>query len=139
MKTEYGIRGKSGYALGFALAAGFALTATLVVRAQPAAADALGRVCPLGDVCPPLCTPSITCGPIDESTVVGSFLKQKPNLACVYQCSGEQTCTEQHEDCSVSTFPLPHDYRRRVFYPAGGCPLDDATATWVCVNGLAEE
>ena len=138
MKTEDGIRGKSGYALGFALAAGIALTTTLIVRAQPAQASSFGD-CPLGEVCPPLCTPDFTCGAIDPATIVGFFVKQKPNLACVYQCSGDKTCTERNEDCSVSTFTLTDSFRRRVFYPAGACPMDAASATWICMNGQVEE
>lgn len=55
MKTEHGIRGKFGYALGFALAAGIALTTALTAHAQPADAT---LPCPLGAACPPLCTPS---------------------------------------------------------------------------------
>lgn len=139
MKIEDGIRGKSRHALGFGLAAGIALTASLIIHARPAEADALRTDCPLGDICPPLCTPEITCGLVDPATVVGYFVKQKPNLACVYQCSGEQTCTERNEDCSITTFTNTDSFRRRVFYPAGACPMDDATATWVCMNGLFEE
>lgn len=135
MKTEHGIRGKSGYVLGFAVAAGIALTTTLIVHAQPAEAAA---ECPIGDVCGPRCDPSITCGPVDNATVTGFFVKQKPDLACVYQCSGEETCTEQNDDCSTSTFTSTVGFRRRLFYPAGACPMDNASATWICMNGQVE-
>ena len=135
MKTEYGIRGKFGYALGFAVAAGIALTTTLVVHAPQAEAAV---ECPIGDVCPPACAPSITCGPIDNTTVTGFFVKQKPDLACVYQCSGTETCIEQEDDCSTSTFTTTASFRRRLFYPAGACPQDAASATWICMNGQVE-
>src|SRR5262245_36259328 len=129
MKIESGIRSKFGYALGFAFTAGIALTATMIVHARPAEADTqLTPICPLGARCPDLCTFELTCGPIDNATVVGFFVKQKPNLACVYQCSGEQTCTQRDTDCTVSTFTNPVSYRRRIVYPLGLCPMDDATA-----------
>jgi len=138
MKIEDGIRSKSFYAWGFTLAAGIALTATLIIHARPAEAGGIGRECPVGEVCPPLCTPSVVCGDVDPATVTGFFLKQKPNLVCVYQCSGLETCTERHEDCSESTFTIPHGFRRRVEHPLNMCPMDQAFADWVCVNGEAD-
>jgi hypothetical protein len=140
MKTEHGIRSKSGYVLGFALAAGIALTATLIGHARPAEANVpFPPVCLRSDGCPPVCTPRLDCGPIDEDTIVGEFIKQKPNLECVYHCLGDQTCTQTNADCSVSTFIDTHSYRRRAPYPAGACPLDAGTAAWVCMTGLDGE
>jgi hypothetical protein len=136
MKTEHGIRRKFGYALGFALAAGIALTTTLIAHAPQAEA---ATECPIGDVCPPRCNFDITCGPVDNTTITGFFVKQKPDLACVYQCSGEETCTEQDEDCSTSTFTSTVSFRRRLFYPAGACPMDDASATSACMTGQPTE
>jgi hypothetical protein len=135
MKTEDGIRGKSRYALGFALAAGVALTATLIAHAQQAEASI---VCPEGEVCPPTCDPFTTCGPVDNNTVTGFFVKQKPDLACVYQCSGTATCTEHNDDCSTTDFTTTVGFRRREFQPAGACKKDAASATWICMNGEVE-
>jgi hypothetical protein len=135
MKTEHVIRGKSGHVLGFAVVAGIALTTTLIVHAPRAEA---APQCPLGEVCP-VCTPTITCGPVDNATITGFFVKQKPDLACVYQCSGQQTCTEQDDDCSISTFTSTVSFRRRLFYPAGACPMDDASATSACMTGQPTE
>jgi hypothetical protein len=135
MKIKYGIRGKSGYALGFALAAGIALTTTLLAHAPQAEA---ATECPIGAVCPPVCEPTTTCGPVDNSTVTGFYVKQKPDLACVYQCSGTETCTETEDNCSTFTFTETVGFRRRLFYPAGACPTDAASATWICMNGQVE-
>jgi hypothetical protein len=132
MKTEVGIRRKSGYALGFALAAGIAVTTTLIAHAQQADA---ATECPVGEVCGPVCEPSTTCDPVE---ITGFFVRQKPDLACVYQCTSEQTCTNQHADCSTSTSTTTLSFRRREVHPAGACPMDDASAASICMNGQVE-
>jgi hypothetical protein len=135
MKIEHGIRGKSRYAFGFALAAGVVLTTTLIAHAER---PDLTPPCTLGSACPVQCEPSETCGPVETDTVTGVFVKQKPNLVCVYQCSGEQMCTEQNADCSISTFSSPVSFRSRMSFAAGACPMDAASAAWICVNGEPE-
>jgi hypothetical protein len=108
----------TGFAFGLALLAGSA-------QAQ--------EPCPFGD-CPPSCSPGLLCGPIAPGSVTGSFLQQKPNLTCVYQCSGQKTCTNVNFDCSVSERFLQTVYfRARVQgYGLNQCPQDQETATAVC-------
>jgi hypothetical protein len=141
MKIEYGIHGKSRYALGFALAAGIALTATLIVHARPAEASQPLRCLP-DEECPPppVCEPGLNCGPIDDATIVGSFVRQKPNFECVYQCSGDQYCTLTVDDGHCTKTPVTNTlhWRVRTLYPWGLCPTDPAFAQWICKVGEPE-
>jgi hypothetical protein len=121
MKRAHQVMTRVGFAFGLALLAGSA-------QGQ--------EPCPFGRDCfpPPECLPGKSCGPVDPGTVTGSFVKQKPNLTCVYDCSGQKTCTNVNFDCTVSA-----PFQQTAYFPArvhgyglNQCPQDQETATALC-------
>lgn len=128
MKRAHHVVTGVGFAFGLALLAG---SAQAVARGIPV----LEEPCPFGDCPPPpSCLPGKSCGPIDPGTVTGSFLKQNPNLTCVYQCSGEKTCKIVNFDCTEGEpFQQYPYFKARVHgYPLYLCPQDQETATALC-------
>lgn len=72
------------------------------------------------------CQPAIVeCGPQVLDSV--TFLYQKPDYVCVYQCSVHQDCTQISCDCAESPVQVPGSYRGRVgpVNPPDQCPPPD--------------
>jgi hypothetical protein len=86
----------------------------------------LKQICPLSAVCPPDegCIPRYTnCR--DRVYTQINFIKQKPNLKCVYQCLYTEDCYDVF--CDTEDFITVNDsHRVRIGpYPAGQCPAAD--------------
>src|SRR5262245_56353679 len=75
------------------------------------------------------CNSFTSCG---SPTFSGSFVRQKDNGACVYQCQESSECTTTiccpDTGCDSDTFTQTRDFRVRALgYPMGGCPQDQIT------------